>query len=88
MKIYTNELGHMTNVATMHIYGKNLKKSTSSEAMDRWPWNLVCSIVYASTTKVTIMILGWPWPILRQGQIWLHRLLYGRKWKLFIFWNL
>ena len=27
MKIYTNELGHMTNMATMPIYGKNLKKS-------------------------------------------------------------
>ena len=25
MKIYTNELGHMTNMATMPIYGKNLK---------------------------------------------------------------
>ena len=25
-KIYTNELGHMTNMATMPIYGKNLKK--------------------------------------------------------------
>ena len=26
MKIYTNELGHMTNIAAMPIYGKNLKK--------------------------------------------------------------
>ena len=26
MKIYTNELGHMTNMADMPIYGKNLKK--------------------------------------------------------------
>ena len=25
MKIYTNELGHMTNLATMLIYGKKLK---------------------------------------------------------------
>ena len=25
MKIYTNELGHITNMATMPIYGKNLK---------------------------------------------------------------
>ena len=25
MKICTNELGHMTNMATMPIYGKNLK---------------------------------------------------------------
>ena len=26
MKIYTNELGHMTKMATLPIYGKNLKK--------------------------------------------------------------
>ena len=26
MKVYTNELGHMTNMATMPIYGKNLNK--------------------------------------------------------------
>ena len=37
MKIYTNELGHMTNMATMPIYGKNLKKSSSPEPVDRWP---------------------------------------------------
>ena len=34
MKIYTNELGHMTNMAAMSIYGKNRKKS-SPEAIDR-----------------------------------------------------
>ena len=34
MKIYTNELGHMTNMATMPIYGKNLKKSSSPEPID------------------------------------------------------
>ena len=28
MKIYTNELGHMTNMAAMPIYGKNLKTSS------------------------------------------------------------
>ena len=29
MKIYTNELGHMTtNMAAITIYGKNLKKSS------------------------------------------------------------
>ena len=33
LKIYTNELGHMTNMATMPIYGKNLKKS-SPEPID------------------------------------------------------
>ena len=26
MKIYKNELGHMTNMAAMPIYGKNIKK--------------------------------------------------------------
>ena len=35
MKIYTNELGHMTNMATMPMYGKNIKKITSPEAIDR-----------------------------------------------------
>ena len=74
--------------AHMKIYGKNLKKSSFPESKDQWPWNLVCSIVYGSTTKVIqIMTLGWPWPILGQGQIWSHRLLYGKKWKLFIFWK-
>ena len=31
MKIYTNELGLMTNMSAMPIYGKNLKKSSSPE---------------------------------------------------------
>ena len=52
MKIYTNELGHMTNMAAMPIYGKNLKNSSSPEPIDWWPWNLVCSIVYAGPTQV------------------------------------
>ena len=26
-----------------------------------------------------MMTLGWPWPILRQGQIWSIMLLYGKK---------
>ena len=34
MKIYTNELGHMTSMATVPIYGKILKKSSSPEAKD------------------------------------------------------
>ena len=66
MKINTNELGHMTNMAAMPIYGKNIKKSSSPEPIAWWPWNLVCSIVYVSTTKIVqIISLGWPWPILR-----------------------
>ena len=35
MKININELGHMTNMASMPIYGKNLKKSSSPEPIDR-----------------------------------------------------
>ena len=31
------------------------------------------------------MTLGWPWPILRQGQIWSLMLLYGKKVKQRIF---
>ena len=82
-----NQHGHHA-----HIYGdmvKTFKKSSSPEPIDQWPWNIVCSIVYASTTKdLQIMTPGWPWLILRQAQTWSHRLLYGKKWKLFIFWNL
>ena len=61
MKIYTNGLGHMTNMATMLIYGKNLKTFSSPEPIDRLPLNLVYGIVYASATKVLqIMTLGYP----------------------------
>ena len=35
IKIYTNELGHMTNMAAMPICGKNLKKSSSPEPVDQ-----------------------------------------------------
>ena len=34
MKIDTKELGHMINMAAMPIYGKNLKKSYSTEPID------------------------------------------------------
>ena len=86
MKIYTNELGHMTNMAAMPIYGKNLKKSSTPEPIDQWPWSLVYGFVYGSTIKVVqIMTLGWPWPILCQSQIWSHRLLYGKQWIFFYF---
>ena len=85
MQTYTNELGHITNMAAMLIYGKNLKKSSFPKLKDWWPWKLVCINVYVSTTKIVqIMTPGGPWPILCQGQIWSHRLLYGKKWK-FIF---
>ena len=35
MKIYTNELGHMTKMVAMPIYGKKLKKSSSPEQIDQ-----------------------------------------------------
>ena len=35
LNIYTNELGHMTNMATMPLYGKDLKKSSPPEAISR-----------------------------------------------------
>ena len=49
-------------------------------------WNLVCIIGCSSTTKFAqMMTLGWPWPILRQGQIWSLMLLYGKQVKQWIF---
>ena len=35
MKIYTNELGHMPNMAAMPRYNKNLKKCSSPEPLGR-----------------------------------------------------
>ena len=34
MKIYTNEFDHVTNMAAMPIYGKNIKTSSSPEPID------------------------------------------------------
>ena len=46
MNINTNELDHMTKMAAMPIYGKNLKKSSSPEGGGRevrWCWvNFQC----------------------------------------------
>ena len=76
--------GHMTNMAIMPIYGKNLKKSSIlCNLKSRWPWNLVCRLGHWSLFQM--MTLGWPWPILRQGQIWSPMLLYWRKVKQWIF---
>ena len=35
MKIYTNEMGLITIMAAMPIYGKNLKKPSAPEQIDR-----------------------------------------------------
>ena len=85
-KVCSNGPAHMTKMATMPIYGKNLKKSSSLEPKGRWPWNLGCIIGCSSTTTFAqMMTLGWPWPILRQGQIWSFMFLYGKKVKQWIF---
>ena len=34
MKMYINEVGHITNMAAMPVYSKNLKKSSSPEPID------------------------------------------------------
>ena len=43
-KVYINGPGHMTKMAAMPIYGKNLKKSSLPEPAGRFSRNLVCSI--------------------------------------------
>ena len=40
-KVYINGPGHMTKMAAMPTYGKNLKKSSSPESAGRFPRNLV-----------------------------------------------
>ena len=65
---------------------KNLKKSSSLEPKGQWPWKLICSIGYSSTSKfVRMMTLSWHWPILWQGQIWSLMLLYAEKGKIMAF---
>ena len=57
MKGCSNGPGHMTKMATMPIYGKNLKKS-SAEPKGRWPWNLVCSM---GSRVLPGLFRWWPW---------------------------
>ena len=89
MKIYKNELCHLTNMAPMPIYGKNLKKSSSPEPIDRWSWNFICSIVYASTTKVVqIITLGWPWHIYPKAKFGDIGFCMGKSENYLFFWKL
>ena len=57
MKIYTNELGHMTSIAAMPMYGKNLKKSV---LQNQWTDDLETFSVALSmeVLLVQIMTLG------------------------------
>ena len=68
---------------------KTLLKSSSPEPEGRWPLDLVCSIRDVGPTKfVQTMILGWPWPTKRQGQICFLMYLNGIFFEKLIFWIL
>ena len=60
-KTCLNGLGHMTNMATMPTYGKNLKKSSSLEPMNRRPWNWS---VASSIWVLPKLFKWWPWIVL------------------------
>ena len=58
MKVCLKDPGHMTNMAAMPVYGKNLKNLL---LRNQRPWNLERSIRCTSTTKfVQMMTLDWP----------------------------
>ena len=74
-----NGPGHMTKIAAMPRYGKNLKQNFFSRTqrpmtlkLDMQHWVLE---YYQDCSNDN---LGWPWPILRQCQIWSLTLLYGK----------
>ena len=50
-KVYMNGPGHMTKMAAMPIYGKNLKKSSSQEPEVLLSGNLACIIGDSSSTN-------------------------------------
>ena len=58
MKIYTNELGHMTNMATMPIYGKTLKnlllQKQQADDVENW-------YVALSMQVLPRLFKLWPW---------------------------
>ena len=45
MKISLKDATHTTKMAVMPIYDINLQKSSPPEPVDRFPRNLVCSIL-------------------------------------------
>ena len=64
---------------------KTLKKILlRQKADDLETWSAVLS-AQVLPSVFQIMTLVWPWPILRQGQIWSIVLLYGKKVKQWIF---
>ena len=85
-KVCSKGPGHMTKMATMLIYGRHLKNLLlwNQKADDLETWYALSGAL--STTKFAqMMTLGWPWYILRPGQIWSLVLLYGKKVKQCVF---
>ena len=83
MKIYTNEFGHMTNMAAMPIYNKNLRNiffSRTNRSMTLKLGMLHCLCEYYQ--GYSNYDPGLNLTYLRKGQIWSHRLLYRKKRKL------
>ena len=72
MKIYTNEMGHMTTMTTMPIYGKNLKnlliQKQKTDDLETWYVSLSMQVL-----PRLFKLLPRVDPGIRQGQIWLHR---------------
>ena len=70
-----------------HInYGEKLQKYFSSEPRGRWLWNLVYSIGYSSTNKISYDDLGLTLTIFMRGSNCFRMLLPG--WKLIQHWEL
>ena len=53
-KVCSNGPGHMTKMAAMSIYSKNLKKSSSLKPKGRRPWNLGARVLLS-------LFKWWPW---------------------------
>ena len=80
MKVYSNGPDHMTSMAAMPIFGKNLKIFFSGT---KQPMTLNVGMQHRVLEYYTVQMMTWVdldlHCILRQGQIWSLMLLYGKK---------
>ena len=78
MKIYTNELDHMTKTAAMPIYDKTFK-IVSFRTNGPMELYLVCSIWYPNTTKIvqtmTLVDLDLFYGKIKYGKLLVRRIL-------------
>ena len=85
MKVCSNGPGHMTKMQQCPYMGKNLKKSSSLEPKSWWPWKLVWSSGYSSTTKkVSNDDPRLTFDLLRKGQLCFLVHFYGKTLKWWI----